>query len=806
MKTLLINDTNVVLDNTYFPFTHKIYDLDEPTSINLPITKTVQIKRCPVNDEIFGYIGSITRTTTNTDNDNKIYLSFNQIKKCEYKLLYNSEIVSEGLVEVLGVDDENYNIELSDYITEFFESELKLNDLELINPVTNLPLNEKCFVGVVKDMLNSDIVPLFGKGEYTSSKIICNNKFSQLVITDLPQDMGEIDVRTFKPYQLNYGTKLTNIFDSIESKMNIKFEDREIVEDIYFSLGKPKNEKKRVEIELNDTFGNVFPTILSDNKLEYYHQIPLSNPVLENGNYYFDTNIEWVFTTEQPTPETNTLTTYKGTTFNKQIPRGTKIGELSAFLRVTHKLSNEFPILATKWIKYRIELLADINVTWDYIGGKNVLIINNHFIIKQDLLADAFNAENAVVFGLPITDAVIECYLYNVENSNDWDIENILTSNTVTQFTGLMSFQQPIDSPCYVGNIITCSKTPLEQFRSGDRLNSKTLLPKMTVRDFIINTIKTFDYDSEFRNGFLHIFKRKYKVNDNIVITNVKEMDIDKIKFNIIKLYNGKAESELITQYEELEGKKWGEKIVYTNYSIRNKIKEIELPYKIPFFSKAYHYFGYDMFGRYFNGGYSKFATGSLIGTEDSYTIGYLNYIKDDMVINDDWILLENKDYGGEDYSHVNMALVYDDSLTDSLKWRIFKTNTSQYSSMSWYLDTYTTLSPYLFDNDGTILKSLDMSKMKYNYADIMDWQYPESTTMYERFYKRYIQEWYDLDNHIIQVDIMVFGKLDLFGIYNYMNSNYIIIEVPEWDKSELPTLIEGVKMIRIKNIENYVG
>ena len=54
------------------------------------------------------------------------------------------------------------------------------------------------------------------------------------------------------------------------------------------------------------------------------------------------------------------------------------------------------------------------------------------------------------------------------------------------------------------------------------------------------------------------------------------------------------------------------------------------------------------MFGRYYNGGYSRKATGSLIGLQDKLTFGYLNEVEDELFIAGDWILLESKDYGGE--------------------------------------------------------------------------------------------------------------------------------------------------------------
>ena len=121
MKQLFIENKKVLIDeNTYFPFTYKISDLENVNIINLPKSKTVNIPRCPQNDEIFGHIGEITRINVNS-NDNKIGISFNQIKKCEYKLCNESVVIGTGLLIVNAVNDENYEIQLYDYLVKKLE-------------------------------------------------------------------------------------------------------------------------------------------------------------------------------------------------------------------------------------------------------------------------------------------------------------------------------------------------------------------------------------------------------------------------------------------------------------------------------------------------------------------------------------------------------------------------------------------------------------------------------------------------------------------------------------------------------------
>ena len=70
-KQLYINNKRLVIDEeqTYFPFSYKINTLEDVSIIGVPVSKTVTIPRCSQNDEIFGYIGELTRKTVGyTDN------------------------------------------------------------------------------------------------------------------------------------------------------------------------------------------------------------------------------------------------------------------------------------------------------------------------------------------------------------------------------------------------------------------------------------------------------------------------------------------------------------------------------------------------------------------------------------------------------------------------------------------------------------------------------------------------------------------------------------------------------------------
>jgi hypothetical protein len=94
------------------------------------------------------------------------------------------------------------------------------------------------------------------------------------------------------------------------------------------------------------------------------------------------------------------------------------------------------------------------------------------------------------------------------------------------------------------------------------------------------------------------------------------------------------------------------------------------------------------------------------------------------------------------------------------------------------------------------------MNKPTYNYADITDTQYPASKTHYFKYWKDHITDIYDVNTHILSTRMFISGELDIYKIYNYKNSYYIISEITEYDPT-LPRIYE-VKLLRVNNLDAY--
>lgn len=261
MKQLIINGELAFIDkDQYFPFTYKISDLEEINIINFPSTKSIMLPRNTQNDEIFGHIAEITRNNYGFS-DNQSGVSFNQIKKANYELKNNSEMVSEGIVRIVNITHSHYEVELYDKAIEVLEEleDKEINDLEIINPVTGKPLEERINHETIKDMTVRDwgITPVFVDydSNFTGNKIYARyNTITGIGEKEIefPREMTPFQMRTFSAANVPFTMHLTKMMDMIEAKQEVRFSEavREQLAYVHMLLKKPKNGLSSTEYKL----------------------------------------------------------------------------------------------------------------------------------------------------------------------------------------------------------------------------------------------------------------------------------------------------------------------------------------------------------------------------------------------------------------------------------------------------------------------------------------------------------------------------------------------------------------------------
>jgi hypothetical protein len=813
MKQLYINNKRVIIaEDTYFAFTHTISDIENINLIGVPSSKSINIPRCPQNDEIFGYICEISRINSDAT-DNFIGVSFNQIKKCNYILYNDGEIISEGLILIDNITETEYSITLYDKLIEQIEllggdaetNEYYLNSCDIL--INDTPLNVKSTAFGIANINNyEEIKPVIciKDDSFDKKTIRCVNVTGTTTgttgyeaVSSLPTDCTSLQLRTLKNYEVNYAVSINDMVAAINNKYDDIIEiDNDLLKefnDLHILTNSPSLTNYNIT-------NNIFPTgVTSDTSFI----IPLKNLSEEsiciiNGHKYF--NLEFQITHESSAtqvigyrdyfgmqdPEYRYSTTPDGTIFNK---RWIKLNLVSGTPPFT---SGDILKSADRY--YEIDYIKNVNTTFTVVSSIYVskITVTANILIDLDFYPN-FKADE--------TDSYINVTLYDYDQSYPnyhWKLLDFLSVHQ-TEFKITSNSK------------LTETNT---QFRTGDYITSASILPKVSIKDFIIQLAK-FCNLSIIRNGDkLKLEPKKYYLTtDVLLIDSIDEISTNNITFNKLKLINNLPKSDVLDKYKTTYKTTYGSQIINTGYSIKNNEKSITLEASIPFLLTDVNSYAYDRFTRYYGGGYCKANHGVITDLSDKLVFGYLNTITTNPI----YITNDSPFEGGMDtlsitgatevkFVHYNNHLYNYTQLTDENPGKYlfqgpYSTGTTEDYQLR-VLDSYYTFSPYLF-NGSTITKSLELNKPFVSYAFIQDTNYPLNTTLYYRFHRNLLIDKYNSNTHILKVKMFVDGVIDIYKIYNYKNSLYIISQIVEYDPTE-PGIYE-IQLMKVNDLNNYI-
>lgn len=804
MKQLYIQNKKVMMDeNTYFPFTNIISDLEDVSIIYFPKTKTVTIPRNIQNDEIFGHIAEMTRVNINS-NDNKVGVSFNQIKKCEYILYDDNIVISKGLVIINSISNTDYEITLYDILIQKLEEldgdndtgEYFLTDIDLFTPFKSNSLTTKQII----TGLTSTIIPVAGikenENDLDDGTIRCitvSGSTYKPDNVDLPSDCTSLQLRSMKSYEFNYATTLDNVITAINNKYgNTLLYDNSISNlftDTYMLLESPKNEEKSIINEYNlQGYSNSYST------MSYRVLTTGGTDVCNvNGNKVFNMNIEIIWSGDTTSliggrkqdgfgtwdPEYHFETTPDGTVFSK------------VWIKVD--LSNNTKKNNPAY--YEVNLVKGVNTTFydvEVIEGTYVkgVILNTNLTINLDFYPEFDHSLNNPTF--------MELGIYNYDPGNPsfkWMIMDGLDDVIITNFS------------IKTGSTLTESALA---FRTNDLVTTEKVMPKISIKSFMLQLAKFYNLDIIIdENDVLKLVPKKYYLsNDLLLVDSINNITTNNITFNKLKLNTALPKDDALTSYKEKYNSTYATQVIDTGYSIKKSVKEINLDTSIPVFMRDFNSFAYQNFGKYMNGGYAKQNYGIINDLKNKLTLCYVNEVNDRLYINDDTpfegALKTTIETGSTEakFVHNNYYLYCNLSLkdNDSNKFTFSGETDMMYGGS--IVDKYYTVSPYKFE-DGIITSSLEMGKPEINYCGITDARYPSTSTLYYKHHRNMLTDKYNHDTHIIDCNVYVNGPIDVYKIYNYQNSYYIISEIVEYD----PTIpgIYNVKLMRVNNINNYI-
>lgn len=819
MNTLINGNRRIQIDDsTYFPFTQKINDMENVDIIGMPASKTISIPRCPQNDEFFGYIGENNRINHDY-NDEKLGVSFNQIKKCKYELMNGNEIVSTGIIQIDNITETDYEVTLYDILIDQIEqlSTVNLNDLDIITS-NDLPYEFNSYAQTVTQLITgttTEIKAVVNNRTFDEDKktLKCyKNTDTNISIPDnytLPIDCTPLQLRTLKDYNVNYAIPIKTVINSINKTSNDKFDNseyptieysqdlEEIFNDVHILSNVPSNTEPYYNYVLNQSGvvsgqfeGSTGTTISFEPKDGL-------NPICDkNGNFYFE--IPFIINFTAPVANQQRITWWHISPdespqfWSNTTPDGTKIGEIYINMSLSALNSTGETIYTSLVTTNKVELILGVNtfVVYEGINVKNVRIYGTS-LFTIDYYPLFFNNN------------------YNKTNLNfNITCMNPSDANSYTSFldekTKLTDVEIPLPSTEY--NVTYNVNT----FRSGDKINGANIFPSVSIKDFLISTVKYFNLGIENVNGNIRIFKKVYKnTNDLLIIDGVPDLNNKLVTYSMLKLKTDLSNNTLMSKYSDKYKKSFGEQHIDTGYTIKKNTKEITFDVGIPFILQDTNAFAYDAFCRYLSGGYCKVNHGDISGFNDKVVFGYINNCKQDLdIVNDTKYELTRKDVSGntieEKFVMWNPSIRYNSGATDgTLTWYKDILFTNDINSLV-TVSNYNTFSPYQFiTGKNTIKHSLEFNKPEVNYANITDFDYNNEVTHYSMYHKKTLNDKLSANTHTLTAKLYIDGKIDIYKLFNYHNTFYIISEIVEYDPTK-PGIYDVI-LLKVNNPEGYI-
>lgn len=824
MKQLFINNKKIILgEETYFPFSHKINDLENIEIIGAPKSKTISIPRNPNNDEIFGHIAEINRMIID-DEDNKIGVSFNQIRKVNYEYYDDSELRSEGIIRIKSITNTSYEVELYDKIIELLESldgntetgEGFLNSLDIIKN-NNQPFSLQLYAENIKNLNisgDTSVVPTFNIKEYGSTgtdayvNYVPSTGSTYFTTQTLPVEMTPIQFGALKPQDVDYSIKLRSVFKSINAEyddvIDVDTELDDILDEVYLKSVLKSVEYQSTEFSLPSfSINTVYFNYINNNVTNDNQYFKMDIPELKkNGNYRVEVDLYSEFTPN--IPYGTDISFWNNTNFSTSTPVGTKVGEL--FIKVFLGMTVYSPTLVemvanSPAVNCKIDLILGSNFTYELKNGNvSKLKLSQRLTVPIDfypIVNDIPNAKPTLYFDfgdLIELSVPTQGFYYNEGNTKLYWYTYLNTGST--RHAGQVNCYF---TPTYTNVTYKADK----ELHSGDIISGKNLLPKITIKEFLINFVKLFNLDIRWGGGKIKISKKKYIYKPEVPLLDIQNIIPTNFDFTKLKMSTKTPDDQIYKDYETQTKRKWCEKLITTNYNIKRNVKNIDFDIAIPGILIDYNSYAYSYFTNYLNGGYSIDKFGDMRGIEDDLVFGYINTSKTFIWVNNDTFyesgmqsVYDNRIPEGKSFILTNESLSYYES-TDVYKY-------GAETSHSKKLDTFKLLTPLKLDGVGNVLKSLEMNKSIYNFADFNDLTYPESTTLYNRYWKSLISDIYNANNHILETKMYLNGIVEPYSIYNYRNNFYTFSEVTEYDPGK--SGMYDVKLLKIYNVNNYLG
>ena len=349
------------------PFTYQLKDINEPTIVKNPFTKTIDIIGTPNNNSIFGNIYNFDREQV-YDATKLVGAYFNPSVRTPFSIFRNGELIESGYMQLNSITlkgkDINYNITLYGGIGNFFynlmynkESEpLTLADLVygVEDEQTGLPFEDsdrefdftinkefvyECFNNVDKDNNNTitdyiTFIPSYNglPENFDSDKVLINTAknsywsgttektensitykpYNNYVLASLPRKYTEWEILDLRSYLQRPAIKMSKIIEACSNPINNGGYNVELDSD-FFNADNPYYKDAWVALPLLTNLENEKNNITTVDGRFVYQDLVIGDSML--GDYTITSKVkkDYIVPTSDFTVINNTYIDYSHT-------------------------------------------------------------------------------------------------------------------------------------------------------------------------------------------------------------------------------------------------------------------------------------------------------------------------------------------------------------------------------------------------------------------------------------------------------------------------------------------------------------
>lgn len=859
---IYLENRKLDIDNIDLALTYSFSNLFNPLEVTGDYSKTITVKGTPTNNEIFGQIWNFDRIIINDENAKNVGVYFNASKRANCSIFINGGLFKSGYVKLNAIN--SIKGVISYEIT--FYSQL-CNVLHKLNEKRLVDLN---FVDDLQHIINRNVINDFWNNEHELSDsmtyILANNGLydnfqndkmiqyasSTATLPEIVDVIGGVELDEcakgeYRSYKQRPALKVDNLCNLIASDVSINLDKSFFnIANPYYNatyLTLPIIEKAATDFEatniVNEEYYDSFTVVSERNTTGISHQAPIPFEAVADSSIFSEEGLVDLQNVQGFSTVIVEAQFRARVTLNGNLPIGTKFwfssnyrGDIITNIWLEDNSGNRYKLSdpSTHYLVYFSPLYG--NAAFGYIDTNNGTN-SSGWIHWNNPYTNFKGGENIINYPIKFYNTTPQGWEngpYTVEYEVKYRCYNVAPiyytdSVGATKTVDVLSFtieKLPIDKVPTEGSYDIADYYPVNDGFTGKDItiiaendlgtnvavNKNIIIDnEIMAGDFLINYTKLFGLLYDVDGDNISIKTRNAYFSDYKILDWNDKIDYNK-NINVIPI---PFEDKYI-EFNYEDGETYYETYYKRKFDIGYATAKVNTGYE--FNTNSKNLINNQLFR---NTICSQEKTQMIIGTHIVYAV-------DEKIIPALFTLEDNQ----RNQSETKYNLLFDNGLinlntpiviSDDSKYMLDEDLGVEGAGEACWISTRnpeimaecglerTTYRQFsTITSDGR--NSLDFGYPRENYANYNKINYPETSTLYNNFWKSYISEIYNADNKIVKCYIKLTpNDMFQFSFRNFIKAFGCIWHINKINNynplSDEPTEVE---MIKVTDINAYIN